>query len=78
MNFGSDDVNLSLASLKTKLKETDRFVETIGPITEDVIDLGDLLKEKGSIFQWISEEKPAIQEEPSEVHLILNFRLKNV
>jgi len=67
MNFGSDDVNLSLASLKTKLKETDRFVETIGPITEDVIDLGDLLKEKGSIFQWISEEKPAIQEEPKIV-----------
>jgi len=64
MNFGSADVNLSLAStLKTKLRESDHSSETAELTAEDVIDLGSLLKEKSSIFQWISEEKPLVDEE---------------
>lgn len=67
MNFGSADVNLSLAStLKTKLRETGHSLATNEPTAEDVIDLGNLLKEKSTIFQWISEEKPPAEEEQSE------------
>lgn len=59
MNFGSSDVNLSLASsLKPKSKRNDS--EDVGSLVEpdetSVIDLADLLKEKGSIFKWIEEE----------------------
>jgi len=72
MNFGSADVNLSLAStLKTKQREVDHSTDTIEPPTEDVIDLGGLLKEKSSIFQWISEEKPPIEEKQSAIHNLM-------
>ena len=61
MNFGSSDVNLNLASSLKQLKSkpnnhedsSDLIVESD---STSVIDLADLLKEKGSIFKWIEEE----------------------
>lgn len=56
MNFGSSDVNLNLASsLKPKSKRNES--EDTGMIADEtdhssVIDLADLLKEKGFIFKW--------------------------
>ncbi len=66
MNFGSSDVNLNLASsLKPKSKRNNsENMETIDESDHaSVIDLADLLKEKGSIFKWIEEEPlPSSQE----------------
>lgn len=57
MNFGTSDVNLNLATaLKPKTKKEEAPTLDIVDETDNVIDLGDLLKEKESIFKWISEE----------------------
>ena len=60
MNFGSSDVNLNLASslkAKSKRNDTSEDAEMVdGSDQASVIDLADLLKEKGSIFKWIEEE----------------------
>lgn len=65
MNFGTKDVNLSLAS-SLKLKPNKNDAEETRTLTEAnddeaVIDLADLLKEKGSIFKWIEEEPTPLQ-----------------
>ena len=59
MNFGSSDVDLNLAAaLKPKVKRADEEAQSVEMIdeSESIIDLADLLKEKVSIFKWISEE----------------------
>lgn len=60
MNFGLSDVNLNLASSLKPLKSKPNDQEDSKLIVESdstsVIDLADLLKEKGSIFKWIEEE----------------------
>lgn len=69
MNFGSNDVNLSLASSlkpKSKRNETEEVGNMIEADDTSVIDLADLLKEKGSIFKWIEEEPSAPQEKKGE------------
>lgn len=63
MNFGTSDVNLNLAaSLKQKAKphDTEDKLKTESD-SSSVIDLADLLKEKGSIFKWIEEEPVPFQ-----------------
>lgn len=66
MNFGTSDINLSLASaLKPKHKqlneETNELEKEVDE-PETIIDLANLLKEKGSVFKWISEEVSSWQE----------------
>lgn len=59
MNFGSSDVDLNLAAaLKPKVKRADEGAQSVEMLdeSESIIDLADLLKEKVSIFKWISEE----------------------
>lgn len=62
MNFGSSDVNLNLASsLKLKSKPIDHEDSSkliVDSENTSVIDLADLLKEKGYIFKWIEEDEP--------------------
>lgn len=67
MNFGSSDVNLNLASsLKQKSKPNDTEEKVmIEPDSSLVIDLADLLKEKGSIFKWIEDEPLPLQKNNS-------------
>lgn len=59
MNFGTVDVDLNLAAaLKPQLKRDDELecVKADEDADKSVIDLANLLKEKGFFFKWISEE----------------------
>ena len=64
MNFGSSDVNLLASSLKQIKSKQNDFEDSSNLISESentsVIDLADLLKEKGSIFKWIEEDEPIL------------------
>jgi hypothetical protein len=65
MNFGSGDVNLNLASSLKQFKSKTNDLEDSSKLTNEfestsVIDLADLLKEKGSIFKWIEEDEPLL------------------
>lgn len=74
MNFGTSDINLNLASAlkpKHKLLEEIDNLEKATEEAETIIDLADLLKEKGSVFKWISEDVSSLQEQG-----ILHFHLK--
>ena len=61
MNFGAADVNLSLAAAlkpKSRKEETAEVIADRQP-EENVVDLADMLRQQGTIFDWIAEEEPA-------------------
>ena len=64
MNFGADVVDLNLAAaLKPKVKSKDDVPASVDILdaADSVIDLADLLKEKATIFKWISEDYSSSQ-----------------
>lgn len=61
MNFGTGDVNLEKLTISSKLSKTEQKDSEDTQVMEEsdlasIIDLADLLKEKGSIFKWMEEE----------------------
>jgi len=57
MDFGAEDVNLNLASVLKpgKIKQETALVDQEKP-TPSVIDLADLLREQGTVFDWMTDE----------------------
>lgn len=79
MNFGTSDINLNLATaLKPKHKQLEEAddLEKKADEPETIIDLANLLKEKGSVFKWISEEVASSQEseDKSSANQVLHTR----
>jgi antiviral helicase SKI2 len=66
MNFGAEDINLTLASALKPGKAQIGATEDKNLASESIIDLADLLRGQGSVFDWMEEQSgKEVKEEPS-------------